>query len=226
MNIPELIQQLSPDAVVQLFVLDLTGIGGTDVLRFHAGTNSVRQSVYWQGHEYIPWPIQAEGFDLTVRGTLPRPKIHLAVITNTLIPYISDFDDLLGAKVVLKKTFARYLDGQPGADPNQHYPDETYYVQRKEQDDGTIATFELASAMDLQGVAAPKRQITIEYCPWQYRKGDCPYTGTNYFDVNDNPVNQAGQDVCSHTPRGCMVRFGANNPLPFGGFVAAHVYKT
>ena len=229
MNLPELLQQLDADSLIELFVIDLTLIGGTDVFYLHAGTNSIGGAVVWQGVAYQPWPMQVEGFDVNVRGALPRPTMHVANVLNTLVPYVEEFDDLVGASVRRRRTFARYLDGQPTADPNQHYPDDLYYVERKTQDDGTVLGFELASALDLEGIRLPSRQITVNSCAWvsDYRRGgDCPYVGTNYFNVRNEVVATLALDVCSGTVLGCKARFGAKNVLPFGGFPAAKVYKT
>ena len=225
MNLPELLQSLSADSIVEFFSVDLTVIGGTDTFNFHAGTNSIGTSVVWQGVTYQPFPVQAEGFELTTKGVMPRPTLHIANVTSVLIPYLTTYDDLVGAKVVRKRTFVRYLDGQATADPTQHYDDETYYVEQKTRDDGIILSFELTSALDLYGVRLPSRIISVNSCQWAYRGGDCPYVGTAYFDVNDKSVSTVGADVCSKTVNGCKARFGSAAALPFGGFPAARVYK-
>ena len=54
------IQKLSPSAVIELFVMDLT-LFNEGVVRFHAGTNELRRQVVWQGNIYEPFPVQAEG---------------------------------------------------------------------------------------------------------------------------------------------------------------------
>ena len=228
MNLPELLQSLAADAIVEFFEVDLTAIGGTDVFRFHAGTNALTLPVVWKGLTYQPFPIQADGFERSVRGTLPRPTLHVANVTNVLVPYLDDFQDLVGAKVTRRRTFVRYLDGQPGADPSQHYDDEVYFVERKISDDGVLVTFELASSLDLEGVKLPSRMITVNSCSWvgDYRRGgDCPYVGTAYFNVRDLSVATLALDVCSGTVQGCKARFGDKAVLPFGGFPAARTYK-
>ena len=61
------IQKLSPSAVIELFVMDLT-LFNEGVVRFHAGTNELRRQVVWQGNTYEPFPIQAEGFEFNGNG--------------------------------------------------------------------------------------------------------------------------------------------------------------
>ena len=65
------IQKLEPGALVELFELDASGIGG-EVLRFH-GYMQVGP-IFWQGQRYEPWAIQAEGFEQVGEGQQPRPR--------------------------------------------------------------------------------------------------------------------------------------------------------
>ena len=55
------IQTLEPGAWVELFELDATSLGA-ELYRFHGYPQ--QSSIFWQGLEYSPWPIQAEGFEM------------------------------------------------------------------------------------------------------------------------------------------------------------------
>lgn len=103
------IQKLEPSAIIELFEIDATSIGG-DVLRFHAGTNGLRQSVVWQGNTYMPFPMQATGFDFTGNGQLPRPKLVMSNASGAMTLLVLTYEDLLGAKVTRRRTLAKYLD--------------------------------------------------------------------------------------------------------------------
>lgn len=221
------IQKLEPSAIVELFVLDATAIG-SDVFRFHAGTNGLRQNLVWQGNTYVPFPVQASGFDMSGNGQLPRPKLVMANVTGAITLLVLQFDDMLGAKVVRKRTLAKYLDAVnfPGgtnatADPTAEFADDVFFIDRKVTENRDVVEFELAAAFDVAGVQLPRRQIIQNVCVWRYRGGECGYTGTNYFDANDAPVGSAGLDVCGKRLSSCEARFGTNNPLPFGSFPAA-----
>jgi lambda family phage minor tail protein L len=231
-NISELIQQLATDALVELFEIDTTVIGGTDHFYFHAGTNKLNGPVVWQGITYNPWPIEAEGFDKTVKGALPRPRVRVANALGAISAVVMQWNDLVGARVTRRQTFSQYLDAVnfPGgvnatADPGQFLPDDVFYVERKIQENKVIVEFELASAMDLQDQRLPNRMITADYCWWQYRGEGCGYAGTAYFNALDQSVSSASQDICSQTPTGCKKRFGERALLPFGGFPGARSYK-
>lgn len=221
------IQKLEPSAIIELFVLDATAIG-SDVFRFHAGTNGLRQNVVWQGNTYMPFPVQASGFDMSGNGQLPRPKLVMANVTGAITLLVLQFEDMLGAKITRKRTLAKYLDAVnfPGgvnatADATAEFPDDVFFIDRKVTENRDVVEFELAAAFDVAGVKLPRRQIIQNVCVWRYRGGECGYTGTNYFDANDDPVGSAGLDVCGKRLSSCEARFGVNNPLPFGSFPAA-----
>ena len=110
-------------------------------------------------------------------------------------------------------------EGNPYGTPDSTalFPLEVYYVDRKSTENRNLVEFELASKFDLAGIRAPKRQC-ISRCQWVYRSAECGYTGTNYFDANDNPVVNTSEDVCGKKQSSCEARFGENNELPFGGY--------
>jgi lambda family phage minor tail protein L len=234
MTIEQDIQKLSPGKLVTMYEVDISGITGTntvnDHLYFHNGTNELSQPVVWQGVTYQPFPIKVEGFETTTKGTLPRPSMAVANVSGILWPLMRDYDDLVGAKVIRRRTYARYLDSanfpttNASADPSQHLPDDVYFVERKVSANKAQAVWELASVLDLQDVKLPARDVVVNFCPWDYRGPECGYTGTNYFDVTGAAVGSLAQDVCSKAlTSGCKKRF--SDILPFGGFPAARAYK-
>ena len=221
------IQKLEPSAIVEMFELDGTAFGG-EVMRFHAGTNKLNQNVVWQGNSYTPFPLQASGFDYSGNGQLPRPKMTVSNVTGAITLLVLTYDDLLGAKVTRKRTLAKYLDAvnfpggvNPTADPTAEFVDEIFFIDRKVTENRELVEFELAAAFDVAGVKLPRRQIIQNVCTWKYRSGECGYTGTAYFNADDQTVANAGLDVCGKRLSSCKVRFGATEPLPFGSFPAA-----
>jgi lambda family phage minor tail protein L len=225
MNLPETLQQLDAGATIELFRISTIPIGGSDIFSFHAGTNSVQTSIWWQGIEYQPFPIQADGFDKSTRGTLPRPHLRIANVTGIISAAVIEFDDLVGARVTRHRTFARYLDGQPGADPMQALPNDVFYVEKKISENKVMVEFELTSAMDLAGTQLPSRDIVAQMCSSFYRGTECGYTATVYFNVLNASVGTLAEDVCSKTVAGCKARFLSTGVLPFGGFPAARTFK-
>lgn len=223
MTITAEIQSLAPTALIELFVLDTSNLEGGGIFRFHAGTNNLQQPVVWQGLTYQPLPIEAEGFDVSSQGTLPRPKIRVANVQGLFSAVAAENDDLVGCKVTRKRTFARYLDavnfpdGNAYADPHQYLPDDLYFVEQKTSETRYVIEWELSSAFDLVGVQLPRRQIIQGTCMWRYRSSECGYVGGNCFDVNDQPTT-FDKDVCGKRLNSCKKRFGYAAVLPFGGF--------
>ena len=246
MNIQERIQMLDPGAILELIEIDLSPITKTDTATdhfyFHAGTNDLGGPVVWQGKTYSPYPVETEGFEASTKGTLPRPRLRAANVSGLLTAANLELGDLVGAKVIRRRTFAAYLDavnfsaGNAGADPNQHLPDDVFYVERKVSSNNVMVEWELASAMDLEGVQLPARTIVANYCPWRYRSyqngamsyvgvQECTYTAGVYFTAQNASTSDPTKDVCAKTLQACKLRFGQGTVLPFGGFPAAKAYK-
>lgn len=212
------IQQLSPGALIELFELDATEIGG-DVARFHASIQA--GTITWQGNAYSPWPVQVAGFARTGDDSQPSPTITVGNVDGSISALCIALADMVGAKVKRHRTLAQYLDGQPTADPTAEMPVELWYIEQKTGEDKLQVEFTLSSVLDFGGRQLPSRQIIATLCQWQYRSLECGWTGLRYYDRNNLPTSNPAQDACSRRVSGCKCRFGANNPLPFGGFPAA-----
>jgi lambda family phage minor tail protein L len=197
----------SPYAIIQLYELHLYQNlhGSSEAVRFHAGVNGKMPAgaIIWNGNEYQPLPIETEGFDYSGTGQLPRPKVRVSNLfggISALLLGVNEFtpgNDLTGARLVRIRTLSRFLDpanfpnnvnpyGTP--DPTAEMPQEIYYVDRKSAENRDIVEFELAAVFDLAGVRAPKRQAIANICQWKYRSAECGYTGSNFFDENDNSL--------------------------------------
>ncbi len=233
MSIQEEIQSLSPSAIVEMFILDSTAMSNGTLFRFHPGVSEVKSALTWQGHTYQPLPVEVDGFDVTAGGSLPRPKIRVANAEGLFSALVAEMDDLIGCKVIRKRTMARYLDavnfksGNPFADPMQEFPDDLWFIDRKVSENKYMIEWELASAFDLQGVMLPFRQLIQNSCCWSYRGSECGYRGApfNRFDQKSQP---GGEDFCAKRLSSCQARFNdlalsTLTPdkqviLPFGGF--------
>ncbi|MRI41673.1 phage minor tail protein L [Stenotrophomonas sp. MH181796] len=118
----------------------------------------------------------------------------------------------------------------PTADPNEHFLDEIWFIERKVSETKEVVEFELTTAIDLNGEQLPGRQIISGVCGWLIRGGYrgpfCGYTGPAVADANDVPTTDPSRDQCSGLVRGCKLRFGADSPIPYGGFPAAGLLRT
>lgn len=221
---------LRPTTIIELFELTLVAAlhGTSDTYYFHAGVNAaVSGNIVWNGNTYVRLPIQAEGFEYNNGGTLPRPTLTVANLggeISALLLTVNAFttgNDLGGAQVRRVRTLRKFLDGEATADPNAKLPDEVWYIDRKATENRDVIQWELASKFDLAGVMLPKRQIIANICQWEYRSGECGYTGSNYWNAADQSVGTLAQDRCGKRLSSCKLRFGATAELPFGSFPGA-----
>ena len=210
------LNKLEPNAIIELFQLqlDATLHGSSDIYYFHNGVNAnVTGNVVWNSQSYIRLPLEASGFDYTSSGSLPRPTLTVSNIGSSIttlllqVNLITPGNDLGGAKVVRIRTLKKYLDGEATADPHAKFPDEIWYVDRKSSETRAAVEFELASKFDLAGIMLPKRQIVANICQWKYRGAECGYNVAQYYDVNDNLVVSAANDVCGKKLSSCNIRF-------------------
>jgi lambda family phage minor tail protein L len=181
------VQKLAPSAIIDLFELDATELYDSnnqagELVRFHAGTNGLEQILVWQGLEYTPFPVEFTGFEANTKGTIPRPQVKIANIGGAISSLLYAFDNLIGAKVTRKRTFARFLDGvnfpsgqNPTADPNAAFPDEVFYISRKVLENHIYVELELSPSWDLHGIKLPRRICAQNVCPWKYKGMECGY---------------------------------------------------
>ena len=221
---------LGPNAIIELFELqlDTTLHGASTTYYWHNGVNAaVTGNIVFAGNTYVRLPVEATGFDYTSSGSLPRPTLRISNLFSDmttlllLVNATTPGNDLGGATVRRIRTLKKFLDGEAAADPNARFPTEIWYVDRKSNENRDLVEFELASKFDLAGVMLPQRQIIANVCQWKYRGAECGYTGSNYWNVNDQSVGTLAADVCGKRVESCKLRFGATAELPFGSFPGA-----
>ena len=79
------LQSLNPSSLIELFTLQLVegthyATGNPDsvptIFRFHAGTSmNSNANIIWQGDTYQKFPIDAQGFEFSGKGQIPRPQL-------------------------------------------------------------------------------------------------------------------------------------------------------
>lgn len=219
------VYKLAPAALIELYILDTTPIVSATIDYFHAGTDSNRFPITFQGITYQPFPIEIKGFERNGQGVVAKPKLSVSNVGGIISATARQFSDLVGAKLTRKRTFAKFLDGQPTADPTQEFPIDVYFVNQKTNENAQLVEFELTTAFDLFGLSLPSRQVLQNSCPWVYKGAECSWVPVpgKYFDVNDVSQATIGGDVCGKRLTSCAARFGAV-PLPFGGFPGARAY--
>jgi len=170
------LQKINPSAIIELLTIttDATLHGSAQTYRFHNGTSlNANGDIIWAGNTYTKMPIQAEGFAYQ-KGQVPRPTLTISNALGTItaillnVNKVTTGNDLTGATVKRIRTSARYLDAvnfsgntNPLGTPDPTAEDvETYTIDRKSAENREVVQFELAAAIDIAGVYAPKRQCT------------------------------------------------------------------
>ena len=171
------LQSINPSAIIELFTLTTTAAlhGSATTHRFHNGTSlKDNGEIVWAGDTYQRFPIQAEGFAFQ-KGQLPRPTLTVSNALGTITAILLNVNetttgnDLTGATFTRIRTQARFIDavnfpsnvnpyGTP--DPTAEYAREVFLIDRKSTENREVVVFELATASDMAGVRAPKRQCT------------------------------------------------------------------
>lgn len=224
-------QRSVKSAKIELFDVDAARLGGPT---FHWINEAVEGGVSFGGVNYQSFPIKGSGWKKSGEGPLPQPKISVSNVTGLFSMLCALYDDLIGTKVTRTVTHLQFLDGQPDADPTQHYPPDVYFLAQKTSQDNEAVTWSMASSLDLRGRQIPGRLITQNTCMhrYRYRKdgawvyGSCPYAGSAYFDRNTNPVGLPEQDVCGKRLRDCRRRFGDSQDLPMWAFPGADRFNS
>jgi lambda family phage minor tail protein L len=226
-GIEEDVQKLEPGPILEFWELDATAIGG-GVVRFQGQQNGI---VVWQTQEYSAWPIQGEGFARTSEQQ-PNPRLRVGNLNRSITLLCQLYEDLVGAKLTRRRTFAKYLDavnfpdGNPDADPAKEFPPEVWFIERKAAESIETVEFDLSSALDFLGVKLPRRQIIANQCPFVYRGPLCGYTGPAVADELDYPTNDLAQDKCGRRLGSCKLRLWPDGVLNYGGYPAAGLVRT
>jgi len=226
MSIHSEIQSSRPSALIELFRLDCSIIGGP-VLHFVQSRDQADR-VSFGDILYEPHDVKVEGMIKTGTGSLPTPTVTLSNTNGIFQALINTYGDLNGCLFVRLRTFERYLDGHADADPNAVFGPDIFRIEQKISETPTEIVWQLSADIDQAGKQIPARAAIRDTCTFAYRvwRGSafdysgaiCPYAGGAFFDINDNPVANPAQDVPSRRLSCCKARFGADVPLPFGGF--------
>jgi lambda family phage minor tail protein L len=198
---------LEPTAILELFALYYNYQQDSQaVLYFHGGTNGLAGKIYFDGQEYLPLPVEASDFEVLGDQRLPRPKIKIANAGMYVSSMLRKYDNLNGAKLVRRRTYAKFLDDvnfpnnqNPwgSANPNARLRDDKFFISRKTIENKLVVEFELVSSLELENVKLPSRTIASRYCSWVYRGFGCRYGSTSELigDSKDRPVSDANDNL-------------------------------
>ncbi|EDV3123822.1 phage minor tail protein L, partial [Salmonella enterica subsp. enterica] len=172
--------------------------------------------------KYDVYPIQGTGFDLVGKGTSARPTLAVSSLFGMVTGLAEDVQSLVGATVVRRVVYARFLDavnftgGNPEADPEQEVVSR-WVIEQLSELKATTATFVLATPTETDGSVFPARIMLADVCNWTYRSDECGYAGPPVADEFDKPTSDPAKDACSKCRTGCELR---NNLPRIGCFLS------
>lgn len=183
---------------VSLFQLDLTRYGlGTAYFTPQVGKRG--QTISFGGQQYMPFPVEAAGFEWNSQGQFPRPRMTVGLgdlvhgdggkSFSLMQSLLMSGDDLVGCEVRRIMTHAKFLDDGELPTAEATYPVEVWRIERKVRENKHLVEFELASFLDNENARLPGRQMMRNGCYFIYRWWDdekgwqidqhapCPYMG-------------------------------------------------
>jgi lambda family phage minor tail protein L len=195
---------IQPTAILEFFRIYPDTVVKPDIFIPIHGGSIFGENVVWQGIEYIPVPIEGEGFEINGNGQLSRPKIRIANKDFLITSLLQNNFDFKNAKIVRKRTFLKYLDdvnfdgGNPFGEQDftAEIGSETFLIGQKTAENKVFVEFELTSPLDLENFEVTHRNILAKYCYWTYRGHGCNYKdvpveterGLSFTDASGNSV--------------------------------------
>ena len=198
---------LQPTIVMEFFRVYPDVLNKPDFyIPFHNGS-VFEDGVFWQNTEYIPMPVEMEGFEVSANNKITRPKIRIANKDNLITSILMNNDDFKNARFVRKRTFIKYLDdvnfdgGNPygNQDFNAEISSEEYVVSQKLSENRVYVEFELTNPLDLDSFEVNTRKILAKYCYWQYRGQGCNYNGLPIEKPDGNSFSVAPKQPTAST---------------------------
>jgi lambda family phage minor tail protein L len=212
MTIQQLVQDLNLEAPIDLFTL--SGLGLPTIHFCNAG------QVTFGGVVYQPIPSKVEWMPKSGEGTEPRVTLVVSDVDGHVGPLIDNHSGLVGADLIVKRTWSLFLDGQPGADPGQF----TEFRMKINQFTGIFMDqfeFTLLSGVTLSRRKMPSRTY-LRRCQWRLSSVECGASTALNFDLAGNPC-AAIDRACTHDPAGC-VRYQGNTAR-YGGFLGVQTKR-
>ncbi len=208
----------NPSTLLSLYELDsrFISVNGS-IFRWHAGVNGLLQPVVFDGLTYTPFPIDVTDMEISGSGGVPRPHLKGSNIQGFLSQFLLTEGDLVGARFIRRRVYARFLDavnwvngvnpyGTP--DPTAAYDDELYFVSRKVTENPELVELECCSPFELDGVQLPHRPLLATICSTSFRDPEtCGYNGAPVMDRFGKFFTVAAPDGYGYTlsPKGAWL---------------------
>jgi lambda family phage minor tail protein L len=210
---------LSLPAEVDLYIVDLNPIGVAQSYFFFPGVAGDGTEIVYQGNTYYPWNIKITGVEKRGDGAQARPSVEIANIDDYVTLLCQQYQDMVGATVTRRRTLATYIAADIAG-----YQDNYWFIEQRTAESRETVKFDLSSPLDFLDKKLPGMIAIANTCPHQYKSilhgSGCGWPGTDptkWFAADGSPVTGSNLDVCGKRLTDCKLRFGASNPLDYGG---------
>lgn len=170
MTIRQELQKPGIEAIVQLYILHMDQFSEPNFY-FTPNTIDGLANLSFGGQVYLPIPVEAKGFGTKMSGAMPRPKIKISNITKFLVPYLAQYNGLIGVPVTRILTLERFLDSGSSPDSTQTLANQKFLIQSNTVNKLEVE-FTLSSVLDVQNIKLPKGTVLRSIFPGAglYRK--------------------------------------------------------
>ena len=153
--------KLTPDSYVEFLQIDLTPINPANGILYYTNTPIENAaSIQWKGQSYQYFPYNFSGITNKADGTgIERAKLSVSNVNRVLITAILSFGSLIGGVVKRERTFYKFTDGQPQANPLAAFPLEDYIIIQKSKQNRLVIEYTLSSFLDMPNAYLPARQM-------------------------------------------------------------------
>lgn len=159
MTIAQDLQKSAVGTVIQLFIVDLTKIGGpVFYLTPHTAANG-SSNVSFGGQVYQPMPIMIENVEEGSDGAPPSPTLKISNITRFLQSYLTQYADCVGGYVTSFWTESKYLDSGASPSGTQKFGDTTFIIEQLKLQNKLQLEFRLVSLLEAPGFKIPRMQV-------------------------------------------------------------------
>lgn len=164
MTIQQDLKKAAVGKLVELFILDISPLGGP-LLHFASSTTGGPTQLSFGGTDYPVLPITGSGWTTSIDGAPPQPTLTISNITQYIQSYLTDYDDLIGARLTRFCTLDKYLDDGSNPDSSQVYASCVYILEQKTKQSKVEISFKLVSVIDAPEFKLPRGQVTRAIFP-------------------------------------------------------------
>lgn len=203
-SVNKTLYDLNPSSIIDLYIIDTTDLDDNklppneQIFYLHNFKTANGKNIYFDGQKYLGVPTIFSGNEIKSDGTqLPKPRFGITNEYGYASKILSQTGGLLGAKFIRRRIFAKFLDAQTwdGDVPSWNISDtgaviteDIFYFDKKIIENKQLIEMELATAIELEGVKIPRRQMFANNCPFAYRNSSgCGFNSYARTDMSNKP---------------------------------------